>query len=933
MTPRERRARQAFFVVAAYLVLATLANAIALGFGFSDHVLERRAFDYGWELGLPWRAGHGQWVGRDFSYPMGPLWQLFGWLGSGGGALGAARTVAGLHAVFPLASIALSAAAAVLLFRAWPQRLAAFAGVALFALHDDVRTLRSLVSLLVVLAYPADDGGGRRAELSGVLVALGMLLSFETGILGVGSLLAMAVAEALARRDVRAALRRLGRAAAALVVTELVLGGAWALVGGSWLSALRGFVEVSRAYAVIMVEGRHGLSLAPVVGFAVLGVGLLPYLLRKDAVAATWLAGTVPLLARALIRSDAEHVYASLGPLASVLLLVSVRSFGRRPALSVYAGLLSLMFALGWFGSRRETPTAWRPGGFVDALHAVRGRLVRAQLRGDLSRGVDFARHVRAEGGCLVVPERFTAIHPVADVPGPTATVLRWTPTMKRELARREEELRCPWAIRQIVSFDFPAPWNSIGFGADFVTQSELYEPSVRIGPALFGARLRPRPLRAKVTDVFVLDLGSPATVLVPGSLELRLPRAIPADHLLAIDYTLKVSRLNALTGGTPPVEVAFFRGPTPVGPAMVMPDVDVNRRVRAIVPVHAEIAEWRWVAGRAPRRSLSADRMVISLAKRTLSPAAVSLTVHSVQELSPPPAREPGSGRVASLDLIEAARQGRFFPRATLARVEGDSLELSPNAPGDALAEVFFPIHPDQDSCLLAELASDPAPESDGTRFEVHVIDGASRPMRLDWHIEPGGRRLVELPLRDFADRDVMLRIGTWAEDNARGDRAFVRRARIAPCPSPYGLLHAFADGRAQIVRGQSWVNGDVVRIVPAVHAEPPTEIRLPLHFEKGTCLAMALRAEGEADATPVAVEVGVLTRRVHVRLMREVLRPGPGADFRDVSLDEFAGRDVSLRFASWSVEGKSSLRGLVVRPRLHRCGDGAPWPAAWGP
>jgi hypothetical protein len=127
--------------------------------------------------------------------------------------------------------------------------------------------------------------------------------------------------------------------------------------------------------------------------------------------------------------------------------------------------------------------------------------------------------------------------------------------------------------------------------------------------------------------------------------------------------------------------------------------------------------------------------------------------------------------------------------------------------------------------------------------------------------------------------------------------------------------------------------VNADIVRLAPSAHAEPPTEVRLPLRFDKGTCLAMALRAEGEPDATPVAVEVGVLAGRVHVRLMREVLRPGPGADFRDVSLDEFAGKNVSLRFAAWSLEGQSSLRGLVVRPRLHHCGDGAPWPAAWGP
>ncbi|MBK8998067.1 MAG: hypothetical protein IPM35_20275 [Myxococcales bacterium] len=198
------------------------------------------------------------------------------------------------------------------------------------------------------------------------LVPAATLLSFETGLLGLGSLATMACVEALVRG--RASLPRLQRALLGFGLGLGVLALVWALAGGSLLGALSGWLGITGGYVVIMVEGGHGLSIGPVLAFVGLGLAALVLTVSRrfrSVPAAVLLAGALPLLGRAVIRSDAEHVYAALMPLAASLTVVSLDFAPRRPVFAALSALLVALFALGWFGSRREVPTAWAPSGFA----------------------------------------------------------------------------------------------------------------------------------------------------------------------------------------------------------------------------------------------------------------------------------------------------------------------------------------------------------------------------------------------------------------------------------------------------------------------------------------------------------------------------------------------------------------------------------------
>lgn len=917
--------RRAFILVAAYFVLATCANAAARALAFDARVLDHRAFDFGWELGLPWRASHGEWVGRDFHYPIGPLWQLLAWLGSLGGRASAQASVGGLHVVFPLASLATAALLCRWRFQDRRARLIAFASFALFALHDDVRSFRALVSFAVVLLYaPRDEQSARPPLVAGALVALATLLSFETGLLGLASLVAMAVTEAVAARSAKPALRRLGRALAGLAGGLVVLALLWALAGGSFASAVAGWLGITGGYVTIMVEGRHGLSLSPVLTFAALGLaplalGLSPRF--RSVSTSVLLAGALPLLGRALIRSDAEHVYAALLPLAAALTVVSLDLAARRPVLAGLTALLVATFALGWFGSRREVPTAWAPSGFVRLAEALARRSpARLGYDHDLPRIARWAREHR--DGCMVLPERAVVVHALADVPGPTETALRWTPAMKERVAADIARERCPTAVRQLSSFDFPPPYQSFAFGADFLEQSLAYEPAERLGPATFASRLRPAPLAAEARPLAASELGRERALPVPGSLSYALGRSVPWDRLLRLDYTLEVPPLRVLVGGSPWMKIAFFDGAERLGEVTALADVSVGRRSRALVPVHAEVAEWRWAAGREPRFERQADRVEIVADARPLSPSSVRFTLHAVEELAPPPAARPAAQScTAELELAPLVGQGRAYARGIAPLVEGDAVVLDPNPQTEPLSEVFVPVRPCPDSCLYAELGV----ESGGTaRFEAHVIDDWEKPRLLEWEVTSGvSPKPAQLSLAAWAGRDVLVRFGTWPVGRA-GAKARVWRPRIGPCRGT-SLVQALHDRRFALIRGEVDPRGDTLRMSVAPLGKPPSELRIPVEVSEGSCLAYDLGLEGPAGTPPSAIEVALFHQNVSLRLTRDHVAPGGAKSYRDVSLSELTGKQAEVRIAAWGAD--PSTVALVSRLRVHRCGDGAPW------
>lgn len=921
--------RKWFWFLLLYFALATLANAVLRARGFDARSLDHRAFDYGWELGLPWRATQGEWVGRDFDYPIGPLWQALAFAGTLGGRLTDARAVGGLHVAFPMASLALAALLAFQRFRDEKKRALAFGALALFALHDDVRSLRSLVSFAVVLGYapfePADPTRERRSlRFSGVCAALSLLLSFETGVLACLSLASMLISEAIARRSLAPALARAREAAAAFVATLAAIALVYALAHGSLLTALRGWLRITGSYAVVMVEGRHGLGLAPLVAFVGLALGLLFATWTRryaSVVGGVLLAGTLPLLARALIRSDAEHVYAALLPLASALTVLGLEAFERRPFLASGALLLATTFALGWFGSRKEVPTAWKPSAF---LALVRPAAPAQPYQHDVTTILAFAREHR--GACLVLPERAVVVHPLSDVRGPTVTALRWTPAMKERLAHSIERERCPLAVRQLSSFDFPSPWKSFAFGADFLAQSLNYEPLARLGPATFVSRLRPAPLaparRALGTDY----AGVARSLPVGGSIRYTFERPVAWENLVALDYTLDVPLWRRFGGGTPWMKLAFYAGDERLGDVTALADLAAGERAQAVVPVHAEVGEWRWAAGHEPRERRRATALEVIAEARPLSPQSVSFVLHGLEELTPPEETRPETHACeASVDLLELARSGHGYARGVPLRVDGEALLLAPNAEGEPLAEAFLPVRPCMDSCLFAELGVEARSEgAKSARFEVHVIDDWEKPRFVEWSGRAGvSPAPVQIPLGTFHDRDVLVRFGTWPLDGA-GAPARVYRPRVGPCRSQ-SLLQGFYDGKHTLLRGEAEPRGDTVRLSVAKTGKPPTEVRVPLAVQAGECLAYDVSSEGGGSEVATSVEVALLVGNVSVRLSRDHVRAGQSVSHKDVQLAEVAGRTLELRMAAWGLDPTPTA--IIARLRKHRCGDGAPW------
>lgn len=908
-----------------YFVVATLCNAWITSRGLSMQTLDVRAYDFGWELGLPWQASLGQWVGRDFDYPMGPLWQALGLVG-----LAAVReydaksALFALHVVFPLISLALCLALTRCTEGSRRERLATFAVLALFALHDDVRTLRSWVSLAVVLTYTAASEERHRRWIiyTALLVVGGTLLSFETGVLGLVSLVCVAAAD-LAFFAGRKALWPLARTLSAVVLALLVSSLAFGVLGGNVWRALLGWLEVSRAYVVTMVEGRHDLPLAPLVAFCVLGFIISVWSVQaRDRRSALWLAGVAPLSLRALIRNDAEHVYAALAPAAAVLALLFIHAPRRAHWRVASAALLSSCFALAWFGTRHATPTAWRPAAIVQVL---RGRLPTTSevLDNDLGRAVDYARGL-APGSCVVMPERLSVVHPLSGVPGPTVSVLRWTPGMKERLTKRIQTERCEHAVRQIVAFDLPAPYQSIGFGEDFVALSEMYETTRRLGPASYAATLRPTPKPSPTRALALSEGKGDYDVSIPGRLRLGFSQRLPVDHLVRFKYRLDIPGWRWLIGGAPALRVQFFDGETPVGPPMVMPDVDVGREVTAVIPVEAEIAEWRWV-GRVPAATTaSATHMELRLEARRLGAKAGQLHLDDFELLSPPiPALAEGSRCAKEDSLLEPQRQSSVLARAEALDIKGDRLHLSPNPPGQPLAEVFFPVVPCDGTCFFADLVAEENLAPQGVDFEVHVIRGAERPLRVDWRMFPRAHRLLRVPLFDVSHREVLLRLGTKFAGSPGPGSLQVVRPRVAACSPLPSLLQAALGHGTERTRGNSWVDDDKIVLEPAAFGEPPTELRIPIRYPRGTCLALEMYAEGASEAAPIAIDVGFFSAPHVIRLAREVQRGGePARVFRDLPLDEFAEQDVSLRIAAWSRDGKSPLLAVLRQPVLHECG-----------
>lgn len=922
-----------FALACAYFVLAIVANAVSWGARVDDRLLEYRHWDYGWELLLPWEASRGRWSGWDFVYPIGPLWQLLAYLPSAFGEFSARRAITGLHLAFPLLSLGVAVVIALRSSTAWRDRWLVLVPLALLGLHDDVRSARGLLPLAALWVFLPREGAPAtwsRAFVSAGLLSASGWLSLDAGLLGLFGLAAAGATSAALALDRRAELARLGRTLAAWVGCQAAFALVLAASGGSIVRYVRGAFGITSAYGTTMLLQAEGFSPKKVAFFVALALATLWFVARgrgRDAVAAAWLAGTTPFLARALLRSDAEHVYAALLPLVAVLFLIAVRHRRERPALAAYTALIGLVFVLGWFGAHMGRSNAWDPRGFARASAALSGAPSPEHYRGDFRRLEEWLLARKAEGvRCVGLPASKVALHAITGVPGPTAMSLGWSAPLQREMAEAVRRERCPLYVQEIVSFDE----GSWGFGEYLLALSELYEPVEPLGADLWVTRLRAdsRPLAR--TPLALAERGS-AVLFVPGEVSHRFARPVPWDRALAIRYAFEVPWLARLFGGVPALEAQLYAGDEPLGSPMSVPYPTLGTHT-TLLPVDAAVAEQRFVAGVAPRSTRAADRIVVRARGSKLSPAMVTFALLELEEVRAVSGeRAPRAACTSSADLLAAARgPGAFFRTAT-PRVEGDTLALDPNRFPEPDAEVFFPLVPCADACLYAELGVASGDEdSDGVEFDVHVIDGYERPRLVAWHARAGhAPKPLELPLADWAGRDVLVRFGTRSGPTLRGDRARIHRPRIAPCTARQNLVVAFHQGSHRVERGSVAVSGDTVRLAPAGLGEPPTDVRLPLQVARGSCLALDVRAEEPPpDAGRIGVDVGIVEADLVLRLARpELSASDPPQSLRDMPLERFWGKRVELRLAAWSLDERAAPTAVVAGARVHRCGDGAPW------
>ncbi|MBK7579797.1 MAG: hypothetical protein IPI67_06260 [Myxococcales bacterium] len=928
------KGRSLFVLLLAYFCLAMLANAIGWSARVDDRLLEYRHWDYGWELLLPWEASRGRWSGRDFAYPIGPLWQLLAWLPNAFGSFSARRAITGLHLVFPLLSLAVALWLSLSTQKTWRARALALLPLALLGLHDDVRSLRGVLPLAALVVFlPTDpvQPTWRRSVVAAALVSASAWLSLDAGALGLAGLIVAGLTRAWLAEARRQELSRLAMLLAAVAGFQAVFAAVLAISGGSYARYVEGAFSITTAYGTTMLLGAEGFSPRKLALLVVLALAPIAVMLRgsrRDSVGVAWLLGTTPFLLRAVLRSDAEHAYAATVPLVSVLCLLALRHRSARPRLAAYTSLLGLTFMLGWFGAHIERSSAWDPRGFSRAATAfARPQSSTPEYRGEFRRLREWLLARKAEGvPCVGLPASKVALHAITGVPGPTAMSLGWSAPLQHEMAAAVRRARCPLYVQEIVSFDE----GSWGFGEYMLALDELYEPVEKLGPDLWVTRLRGTPRQRTTQPLPLAERGSDQ-LSVPGEVSYRFSRPVPWDHALFVSYHFDVSGFARAAGGVPALEAQFYAGNAALGPAMSVPYPTVGTH-QTVLPIDAAVAEQRFIAGIVARETRLADRLVLRARGGRTSPSSITFSITALEEIFPAPA-PPVTTRTCQerVDLAELASTPRVFFRSATPSVSGDVISLDPNLYPEPDAELYVPVVPCEDACLYAELGVLAATEpSDGVDFEIHVIDGHEKPRLVAWHTLAGlSPKPAELPLARWVGREVMLRFGTRSGQTLGGDRARILRPRIGPCSTRQNLAVAFHQGQHRIERGRAEARGDTLRLEPAPLGAPPTDVRLPLTIEPGSCLALDVRAEDPpAGSGRIAVDVGIVEGDLVLRLERPELGAfDPPRSVKELPLERFWGKKVELRLATWALDDAPSPTAVVAGARLHRCGDGAPW------
>ncbi len=893
-----RASRWIFAGLFAVLVLHAAASAYVLAALFDMRSFQNGWYDHAWQLELAWQARQGDWSGRDFHYPRGPLWQAVAWLASAPwrDALVASDTLAGLAFAFRLASLCAVA------WIAWRRvegpwlRVAALVALATLSFGAGVPTFRAMLSALVILAYVPPEARAptfRDALPAALLCGIALLLSFDRFAIALLGVALAAGAEWLARtvrrESPRVAPLRAVRFAAVLGVVLAVIGLGAVLAGADLLEYVLGQRQLAAGYASGMrtpwyvgVPPANVLALF-LAGAATAGAALA---LRQPPHVAAWIAGATPSALFGLVTSDPGHVFMALLPLLSVLVVLAASA---RVSSGVRSGaaVLAAVAMLGWFGTYPDALSV-RLYDFREAWSVLRGHKgPDREFHSDHARAIGWARDLvaRERPRCIAAWPSLSIVHALADVPGPTELAIRWNDEMQRELARRIEREDCPVYLHHVLSFDdIGGAWF---LGPDFVVLAERYAFERRIGVDLVSMRRRPEPRRAPVVPLPARDLE--LGVVLPGEVVVPLGAEVPGESVVRLDYELDVSPLRAQLGGLPFGEWRFEHRGRPVGEWRTLHHLRAGAGSLYLAP-DPEALEWRWMAGTRIDREVVADALRIRLVPRgALSPAAARLTVRSIERIDPPgdPPAPPASWCEPAIDLLERVHQGRVFARNVAPRPSLVHFHLDPLPPGAGLAEVHFPVRPCDEACFFASLGVDAPPsESDGVVFEVHLIHGADRPLLREIEVLPGGEVPIEIPIHLWPGRPQLLRIGTRPRASEASDYAFVSAPRVAPCSA-----------RAWLAEDE----GDVV--VPAEGAT----LRRSFHVIPSTCFAAG------AESTPPAR----MSVRVAVDGLEHVLHEGPATGGFAVGLHDWTDRDVTL-----IVEVEPSAGPVrLIGPHIYGC------------
>lgn len=931
--PKSRRwlpsASHVFVALFAALVVHALAATYVFTSLWDFRVFQTAWYDHAWQLELGWRAHLGQWSGRDFHYPRGPLWQLVAylswrpWRGSDATAADALGGIVGAFRLLALATVA---------WMAWARvRQAALRPVILLILASlsfgaGVPTFRALLSLVIVLVLlpPRDDASRRfpiprwrNAVLAAGLATLALLSSFDRfGVAMLSVAAVFGIELAVTRREgasMRAPALRLAHFIAALSAALLLVAAVGWMLGADPLAYVAEQRALAAGYASGMRTPWHvGVPPVNVAGLFAAGVALVgaAWWRRAPGHVLGWLAGALPPALFGLVTSDQGHIYMALLPFLCVLVLAAAER-GVDGWSRFGAGLLAAITILGWFGTYPASVSI-DPRVFRDAIAVARGE--KRPDRGFVSehaRAVTWARERVAEENprCVAFWPSLTVAHAMARVPGPTMLALRWNDTQQRALSRAIAEHDCPLYLHDILSFDdIGGSWF---LGPDFLTIVERYRFEERVGVGLAAMRRRDEPI-----EIDAVPLPTPrraAELALPGELVVPLGRTVEGTSVVRLDYTLELDGLRAQLGGLPWAEWRFEREGAPVGDWQTLHHLRAGEGTVYLSP-DPEAVEWSWIAETPLVRRVRADALRIRFERRgVFTPDALTFVVRAMTEHpSPAPGPEPAVSCRAEIDLLEQLRAGQAFTRMVSPRPALVHFHLDPNVYPFPDAEIFFRARPCADACLhmRAGVVSD---VGDGVDLELHVLWREERLRVLSHRVSPGTEIPFEIPLDRWAGRSILLRLGTRNGRNVDGDHAVIVEPRIGPCSARRWVAEAVESGDARVARGTTQVRGRDVYL-----GASGAELRYPLHVLDHTCFGVGYASEGVPFRA--RVRVGLMVDGLeHVLFERDrELSQTPVGESH--SLGEYAGRDAELVVATEPLEGDGEP-SRWTGPHVYEC------------